>query len=705
MNTTTEFRRRQILPLKIGLFICLWILSSAGCTNNQEGANTDLPDPFEITEGWEYTWGDPPFDSEDRPVWTYGEHKDIEWNPVAYDDGIRNPPGRNGQKILWLRLALPDILLLDPHIWIQQIAFAGEVYIEKDIIYKFKSVGIPGQGRITELRSHRFPILSDFQNKTLYLRIYSEDPTQIGFSFIKLGSQRAFGKLLIKEIYSITIFGFLFIAAGLFPLLLFVFRRKEKLYLVFGFLCITMGFWILGSTETGQQLIAGNRILFFITSIIPFLSAASLCAYFEQIYGAGYKSILRRLWQIFLLYTVVVLVFLIVSFTWNQFMIVMLSFFAVFASSIVFIFILSIKKALEGNKEAIISSIGISTLAFFGLYDILGGIFKLFPWSHNTYQWGLFLFIVSLGIVLEHRFRQNAVALEKSHKKLQEYSQTLELKVKERTQDLEEKNLELAETLKELKDTQEQLIMQEKMASLGNLVAGVAHEINTPAGAVKSSADVLSRSLNKIKAKLQPGQKLEEILTSADYKKSFQALEDNTHITFEASERIANIVKSLKSFARLDEAEYQKADIHEGLESTLTLINYEMKGRVSIHKDYGDIPKINCFPNQLNQVFMNLLMNALAAIEKDGIIGIKTFVEGRYLVVQISDNGHGIPKDIQERIFDPGFTTRSQGVGTGLGLSISYKIIHKHQGEIKVDSELGKGSTFSIYLPTDLKAQ
>jgi len=154
----------------------------------------------------------------------------------------------------------------------------------------------------------------------------------------------------------------------------------------------------------------------------------------------------------------------------------------------------------------------------------------------------------------------------------------------------------------------------------------------------------------------------------------------------------------------LDEAEYQKANIHEGLDSTLTLINYEIKDRISINKDYGEIPEINCYPNQLNQVFMNILMNASAAIEKNGVITIETFLEGKYLVVRISDNGRGMTKENMDRIFDPGFTTQAHGVGTGLGLSISYNIIQKHHGEIKVDSEVGKGSTFSIYLPTDLKS-
>ena len=393
----------------------------------------------------------------------------------------------------------------------------------------------------------------------------------------------------------------------------------------FGFLCLSMGLWIISPTEFGHRFLEANRILFFLTGMLPFLSAAGLCAYFEQIYGPGKKYILRRLWQFFLTYGSIALFFLILKLSYSILMLVMIGFFTVFSIAISVLFITSVRKAFQGNREAMIISAGFAALAFFGLYDILGGIFKVFPWSHNTYQWGMFVFIVSLGFVLEHRFRQNAVELNKSHKKLKEYSQTLEEKVKARTQDLEDKNIDLAKTLKELEETQDQLIMQEKMASLGNLVAGVAHEINNPVGAVKSAADVLSRSLNKIKAVLNSGQTAEDILSSQEYKKPFFILEENTQITSVASERIAKIVKSLKSFARLDESDYQKANIHEGLDSTLTLINYKVKDRITINKDYGEIPEINCYPNQLNQVFMVMIPSFSIAVEAFMRIFIKTW--------------------------------------------------------------------------------
>ncbi len=289
--------------------------------------------------------------------------------------------------------------------------------------------------------------------------------------------------------------------------------------------------------------------------------------------------------------------------------------------------------------------------------------------------------------------------LQTTHAELEEKSQFLE----QQKSEIEQKNHDLEIAMEQLKNAQEQLVMSEKMASLGNLVAGVAHEVNTPIGAVHSAADVISRCIGKIKGILKSCQTLEEVNSSEQFRKSLKILEDNNKVTTTASERITKIVRSLKTFARLDEAEFQKADIHEGLDNTLTLIDHEIKNRITVVRDYGQIPEISCYPNQLNQVFMNIFMNAVQAIEKAGQITIKSHLRSGEVVVTVSDSGRGIPPDNMDKIFDPGFTTGGVGVGTGLGLSISYNIIQKHHGEIKVESEVGKGSTFTVILPMDLE--
>lgn len=238
---------------------------------------------------------------------------------------------------------------------------------------------------------------------------------------------------------------------------------------------------------------------------------------------------------------------------------------------------------------------------------------------------------------------------------------------------------ELKSAMKELKETQIQLINSEKMASLGQLVAGVAHEINTPVASIKSNNGIVAKLLGSI--------------DDVDLK---EMLSDINEIDKEAVNRISNIVTSLKKFVRLDEAELQEADINKELDLTLELIRHETKNRIEIVRNYGEIPAIKCFPNMLNQVFTNILINACQAIEGKGKIIITTEYREKKLVVKIKDNGKGIPQNQLSKIFSAGFTTKGVGVGTGLGLAICTKIIEKHKGEITVNSEIGKGSEFVI---------
>ena len=257
-------------------------------------------------------------------------------------------------------------------------------------------------------------------------------------------------------------------------------------------------------------------------------------------------------------------------------------------------------------------------------------------------------------------------------------------------EELENQKSELEQTLVQLKEAQSKLIQSEKMASLGKLVAGVAHEINTPIGALNSNVEVLVKFTKRLQEKLESSLKKDLAL---------DMLDEINNINSEAIMRINSIVKSLKNFARLDEAELKSVDIHDGIRSTLMLINHETKNKVSIAEDYGTLDFVECYPNLLNQVIMNILINAVQSIENTGAITIKTEQDNDKARILISDTGRGISQENLERIFDPGFTTKGVGVGTGLGLSICYQIIEKHHGVIKATSEKGKGSTFIIEIP------
>lgn len=241
---------------------------------------------------------------------------------------------------------------------------------------------------------------------------------------------------------------------------------------------------------------------------------------------------------------------------------------------------------------------------------------------------------------------------------------------------------ELSQTLKELKETQLQLINSEKMVSLGQLVAGIAHEINTPIASIKANNEIISKMLGKIEDK-----NINEIFTQIN------------QVDKEAIDRISKMIISLKKFVRLDEAELQEADINKEIDLTLEIIRHETKNKVEIEKHYGQIPLIKCYPNMLNQVFTNILINACQSIEKNGKIVITTDILNNNLEVRIKDNGKGIKKENLSKIFTAGFTTKGVGIGTGLGLAISQKIIDKHKGKIRVISEESIGSEFIITLP------
>lgn len=261
---------------------------------------------------------------------------------------------------------------------------------------------------------------------------------------------------------------------------------------------------------------------------------------------------------------------------------------------------------------------------------------------------------------------------------------------------------ELEEINRMLRETQIQLVQSEKMASLGNLVAGVAHEINTPIGAVNSMYDTLFRTLDKLKGFAESELSTEQ-KERPQLKELFKIIDDSKKVIQSGIDRVINIITRLKSFARLDEAELKTVDIHEGLEDTLILAHHELKKNITIVKNYGDVPPIACFPSQLNQVYLNLLINSRQSIKTEGTITITTYYKDDKVYISFEDNGVGIPNENLDKIFDPGFTTKGVGVGTGLGLSISYKIIQQHRGEIKAESTLGKGSKFTIVLPSNLK--
>jgi PAS domain S-box-containing protein len=271
-----------------------------------------------------------------------------------------------------------------------------------------------------------------------------------------------------------------------------------------------------------------------------------------------------------------------------------------------------------------------------------------------------------------------------------------------------------------LQKNQNLLVQSEKMASLGLLAAGVAHEINNPLGFVMSNMVTLGDYIEVFKSLFDLDKELYAALAANDLEKARKTLSEINDLhaqenfsyilgdigellseSHDGTERIRDIVQNLKSFARLDEAEIKEADINDCIESTLKVIWNELKYKCTVHKDMKPLPLLRCYPQQLNQVFMNLLINAAQAISGQGDIAISTEASDRDIVVRFSDTGSGIPAENIPKLFDPFFTTKPVGKGTGLGLSISHGIIEKHHGTIAVESTLGKGTVFTIRLPLE----
>ncbi len=306
------------------------------------------------------------------------------------------------------------------------------------------------------------------------------------------------------------------------------------------------------------------------------------------------------------------------------------------------------------------------------------------------------------------RLKMQWDVLTETNQELEENSKRLESqKVK-----IENKNKQLQSAMNQLKEAQNQLVQAEKMASVGQLTAGIAHEINNPINFVSSNISPLKRDMEDMMKLLElcannteetdlqkKFEYIEKFKEEIEYDVILQEIKQLLSGIEEGARRTMEIVKGLRNFSRLDEGDKKLADINEGIESTLLMLRNQLKNRIEVVKNFGSIPQLLCYPGKLNQVFMNIINNAGQSIEGKGIVEVSTIYDKKMVQISIKDNGNGMPKEVVEHIFEPFYTTKDVGKGTGLGLSISYGIVQEHDGEIVVKSEEGKGTEFIITLP------
>ncbi|MDB5015897.1 MAG: zraS 2 [Mucilaginibacter sp.] len=395
-------------------------------------------------------------------------------------------------------------------------------------------------------------------------------------------------------------------------------------------------------------------------------------------------------------------------------------------------YIVIIKLSLKGYRPAkfflLAWTMFFAGIVLFVLRNL--GILPYNSYTNYTMPIGAAIEVILLSLALADRINifkaekersqeETLKVLQENEKIVREQNVVLELKVNERTIELSESNQELNSTLENLKQTQTQLVESEKMASLGQLTAGIAHEINNPINFVTSNINPLKRDIEMVLEALviienvgvsdvPNAEKLKQI---KEYKEGL----DFDYLTSEirhlikgineGATRTAEIVKGLRFFSRLDEDDLKKADINEGLESTLIIANNLLNNKIKIKKEFGDLPNVECYPGKLNQAFLNIISNAVYAVQKQfgnnvgGEITIVTSHDKKDVFIGIKDNGTGMDANTQKKVFEPFFTTKDVGEGTGLGMSIAYNIIKKHNGTINVNSLQGEGTEFILQIP------
>ncbi|HVV56559.1 MAG TPA: 7TM diverse intracellular signaling domain-containing protein [Mucilaginibacter sp.] len=389
------------------------------------------------------------------------------------------------------------------------------------------------------------------------------------------------------------------------------------------------------------------------------------------------------------------------------------------------IYIIAVKISLQGYRPAkfflLAWTIFFAGIILFTLRNL--GVLPYNNFTNYTMESGIAFEVTLLSIALADRInilkkekeQSQAEALRIAHENeriIREQNTVLEIKVAERTS-------ELNETLEDLKQAQAQLVESEKMASLGQLTAGIAHEINNPINFVTSNVSPLRRDIDIVFDAINSIETIGLSESSTDDKKSqLEAYKEDLDFDYLQTEikhllngiyngasRTAEIVKGLRVFSRLDEDDLKMADLNEGIDSSMIILNNLLNNRIEVVKEYGKLPTVECYPGKLNQVFLNILSNAIYAVKKQfgeesgGKITINTSSDNENVFITITDNGIGMDEATQKKIFDPFFTTKDVGEGTGLGMSIAYNTIKKHHGEIKITSSPGEGAEFVIKLP------
>ncbi|MCH6575113.1 MAG: hypothetical protein IH795_07905 [Bacteroidetes bacterium] len=673
----------------------------------------ELSGKWKFHPGDDILWADPNLDDSEWEITTI-----LHGRGLTAEDLIK--------KVGWYRLhieidsSLSGIKLGLAEVYIGSI----DVYFDGEIVFSSKYLNqndnIDGSDIL--LLPHVTPLTIKEANKhVLSVRYTIHEPSFRGGEFtpfifkLLIGEWKSLTALHRNELKSVSgdmnLFTGIFSAFALIHLLLYFFYPKARANLYYainvGFMAMLMYFQFQIDFSTSAE-----QFLFY-NSLANFAAGGLFVSGIKFVYTLFNK--LAPKWNRPIVYGSAVLIpfgyFLPLNYKFV--------FALVFLAEQLRMIIYAIIKKISGSWILAVGVILFVVITSYQILEAMGAV-PIIISTDRGYPYGFFCLIVSMSFYLARQIAQTNKDLERQVIQVQELSDKTIEQEREKLllqSENEQKEMKLVEAAKrekvmleleksheDLKDTQSQLVQSEKMASLGSLVAGVAHEINNPIGAVVGMHDTSIRAFDKLKNIVSKFLSKDQ-QNDPEIHKTIKVIDDANEVINLGTSRISEIVKRLKSFARLDEAELQRANINECIEETVKLFQHQLKEKVELVKELGDIPQVLCYPAKLNQVFLNLLINSNQAIDGKGEISIDTFTEDDNICITIIDNGEGIPENSLDKIFDPGFTTKGVGVGTGLGLSISYRIIQEHKGDISVESKEGEGSTFKITIPIDLMSK
>lgn len=598
---------------------------------------------------------------------------------------------------------------------------------QPDSTYKTTRLGefTAYKNRPVDHQNYIFPLsIPPGSSRQYYLKVKAGEQLQLP---IYLGSK---DEVANKNNYRELIFGLyigLILAMSFYNLFIYL-STKDKSYLSYVLYNLFVG--LTQATLQGYSfrfLYAGSPwMATHATVLVPIFNGLTALVFIQQFlltkeyYKPGHRLINILIYAYIGCFIPTLLDMYIIAQLWVQ---------LVVGAAAISVFYISFRMSRMGYSSARFFLLAWSIFLVSVLVFVLRNM-NVLPYNEFTYyalQIGSGLEVLLLSFALAHKinvFKAEALEASQENERLvREQNIILEDKVNKRTEELRNSNEDLNVAMKNLKDAQAQLVEREKMASLGQLTAGIAHEINNPINFVTSNIKPLKLDIQDIRSLLD---KYDALPRQPDINKALEEIAifkqeidlDYIHDEIgslikgieDGAMRTSEIVKGLRTFSRLDESDIKSVDIHEGLDSTLVLLRNSIPPNVKVVRNYASLPKIECYAGKINQVFMNILTNAFNAIKSDNhdqeeTVTITTTEENGQAVISIKDTGPGMTEQVREKIFDPFFTTKDVGEGTGLGLSIVFNIIEKHHGRIEVITAPGEGAEFIIYLPMSIPVQ